>query len=63
MRMANVLNKVAHLGLAGIDVGALIDAGQKGALPVLRFLNGVAWAHGDESGQVLVFRPKPIGEP
>ena len=47
-----------------VDIGALIDAGQEGRLPVLRLLDRVsAGAHGQEAWQVLVVGAQAIGEP
>ena len=47
-----------------IDVRALIDAGQKAGLPVLRFLDRIAaGAHGDERRQILVLRAQAVSEP
>ncbi len=55
--VADELHELSTLSLLRVDVAALIDAGQEGALPVLlapdRFAAG---AHGDVAGQVLVFR-------
>src|SRR5262249_45977896 len=55
--VADVFDEPLKGGVARVDVSALVDAGQKGGLPVLRLLNGVtAGAHGNEAGKVLVLR-------
>ena len=52
-RVADVLDQVLGLLLAGVDVRALVDAGQEGGPPVGDVGDGQAGAHGDEAGQVL----------
>ncbi len=63
-RVLDVLDELLDLGVARVDVGALVGAGQEGGLPVLRLLNGVAArTHGDEAGQVLVVAAQAVGHP
>ncbi len=62
--VADMFDELFELGMFGIDVGALVDAGEEAALPVLGFLDGVtAGAHGDEAGEVLVFGAEAVGDP
>ncbi len=63
-KIANVLNQIVDLSMLRIDVGPLVDTRQESALPILRFLNGIAArAHGDESGEILILRSQAIGDP
>ena len=49
----DVLDQFFDRRVARVDVRALVNAGEKTGLPVLRLLNRVAaWTHGDEAGQV-----------
>src|SRR5215472_3004106 len=62
--VANVADELVELGVLRVDVGALVDAGQETGLPVLRLLYGIAaGAHGDEAGEVLIFRAEAVGDP
>ena len=62
--VADVLDQLLDVGVARVDVGALVDAGQEGRLPVLRLLDRVAaGTHGDEAGQVLVLGAQAVGHP
>ena len=55
---------VSRSVLPGVDVRALIDAGQEGRLPVLRLGDRVAaGAEHDEARQVLVLGAEPVEEP
>ncbi len=50
--------------MLGIDVGSLIGARQKGRPPVLGCHDRIApRTHGDEAGQVLVFRAQAVSDP
>ena len=62
-RVADVLDQVLGLLLAGVDVGPLVDAGQEGRSPVGDVGDRQAGAHGDVAGQVLVLGPHPVGQP
>ena len=47
-----------------VDVRPLVGARQKRRLPVLRFLNRIAaGAHGDETGQILIFAAQAVSDP
>ena len=60
----NVLDELFDLGVLRVDVGALINARKEAALPVLRFLDGIAaGAHRDEAGQILVLSAQTVGDP
>ena len=62
--MRDVLDQLLDFGVLRVDVGALVDAGQKAGLPVLRFLNRIAaGAHGDEAGQILIFGAEAVSDP
>ena len=62
--VADVFDEAVDVGKRGVDVITLIDAGEKTALPVLRFLDRVAaGAHGDEAGEILVFGAEAVGDP
>ena len=63
-RMADVLDEFVDGVFLRVDVGALERARQKCAPPVFRALDRIAaGAHGDESGQILVLRAEPVGDP
>ena len=60
----NVFDEFLDTLVLGVDIGPLVDTGQKTGLPVLRFLDWItAWAHGDESREVLVVGTESVGEP
>ena len=62
--VVDVLDEPLDARLGGVEVGALEDAGEKGALPVLRLLNRVAArAHRDEAGEILVLRAEAVSDP
>ena len=64
IRVPNILDQLIEFGVLRIDVRALIHTGQEPALPVLRFLDGIAaGAHGDEAGHVLVLASQSIRDP
>lgn len=59
-----MFDEAVDVGKRGVDVIALINAGEKTALPVLRFLDRVAaGAHGYEAGEILVFGAEAVGDP
>src|SRR3954469_23245836 len=60
----DVLDELFDFLVLGVDVGALEDAREEAALPVLGFLDGVAaGAHDDEAGEVLVVGAEAVGDP
>ena len=60
----DVLDQLLDFLVLRVDVGALINARQKGALPVLRFLNRIAArTHRDETRQVLIHRAQAVRDP
>jgi hypothetical protein len=60
----DVFDEFLDAGVFGVDVGALENAGEEAALPVLGFLDRIAaGAHGDEAGKVLVFRAEAVSDP
>jgi hypothetical protein len=60
----DVLDQLLDLRVLRVDVSALVNARQKSALPVLRFLDRVtAGAHRNEPGQVLIFSAQPVRNP
>ena len=60
----DVLDQLFDFLVLGVDVGALVNPGQKRALPILRFLDRItARAHRDEAGQVLIHRAQPVSDP
>ncbi len=61
--VADMFDQLVDLLMLRVDVRALIDAGQEAGLPVLRFLDRVARAHGDEGGQILIVGPQAIRQP
>ncbi len=62
--VSDIFDQLVEVGVAGVDVGALVDAGEEPGLPVLRFLDRVAArAHGNEAGQVLILGAETVGEP
>ena len=62
--VADVLDELFDFGVLRVDVGALINAGQKTGLPVLRFLDRItAGTHGDEAGQILVLGAQAVRDP
>ena len=58
VRIPHVGDELFDVAMLGIDVDALVDAGEKGRLPVggARGRDAIG-AEGDEAGQILVFRP------
>jgi len=62
--VTDVLDEFIDGAFRGVDVVALVDAGEEAALPVLRLLNReAAGAEGHEARQVLVLRAESIGDP
>ena len=62
--VADVLDELFDLRVFRVDVGALIDAGEKAGLPVLRLLNRVtSGAHRDKTGHVLIQAAESIRDP
>ena len=60
----DVRDQFFDLGVLAVDIGSLVDAGQKPRLPVLRLGDReAAGAHHDEPGQVLVLGPEPVEHP
>ena len=63
-RVFDVLDQLAELLVAGIDIGPLEGARQEGRLPVLTVLDGQAvGTHGDEAGEILVFGAEAVVDP
>ncbi len=59
-----VRDELGDVGVLGVEVGALVGSGKKGASPVAGSHHGIAVrAHHDESGQVFVLRTQSIGNP
>ena len=58
------LDELIHLRVFRVDVGALVDAGEEGGLPVLRAPRRHAFrAHGDVAGQVFILGTEPVSDP
>src|SRR6266496_2032274 len=58
--VSDVFDQFFDLGVLGVDVGALIDARKKTALPVLRLLNRITTrTHRNEAGEVWFSLPRP----
>ena len=61
---ADIANQAVHRSVLGVHKGALMRAGQKGRLPVLRAFDRItAGTHRDESWQVLILGAEPIHQP
>ncbi len=61
---SDIFDELVQFGVLRIDVGALIDAGEERVGPVFGVLDRIsAGAHGDEAGEVLVFRAQAVGDP
>ena len=58
------LDELVHLGVFRVDVGALVDAGEEGGLPVLRAARRHAFrAHGNVAGQVFILGTEAVSDP
>ena len=59
-----MLDEFIDRRVLGVDMRALVNAGEKTGLPVLRFLNRVtAGTHDDETRQILVLAAEPVRDP
>ena len=62
--VADVFDQLVHVFVLAVDERPLVDAGEKGRLPVLRLVERIAVrAHGDEAGQVAVLGAEAVGHP
>ena len=60
----DVLDQLFRLGEFCIYVVPLISSGEETGLPILSARHGITTgAHRNETGEVLVFRPHPVGDP
>ena len=59
----HVAQDLLRIGLAVVDVRALIDARQEAVAPQLRADDRLAGAERHEAGQVLVVGAQPVGDP
>ncbi len=63
-KILDMLDQLIDVRVRRIDIVALINPGQKAALPVLRFLNRITVrTHRNISRQVLVFGTEPVRHP
>ena len=61
---ADVFDEFLDAGLLRVDERALVDTGEEAGLPVFAVLDRItAGAHGDEAGEVLIFRAESVGDP
>ena len=62
--VAHILDKFVNGLVLGIDKRAFVNARQERGAPVVRTLDGMsAWAHRNESRQILILRSQTVGQP
>ena len=64
MGAADVFDELVEFAVLGVDESALEGSGEEAGLPVFGiFDRHAAGAHGDEAGEVLIFRAEAVEDP